>query len=123
MSAGQHAVSIPVIDMWAPIVPSDEIIEDLQSGFPTEQLQYLEVFTKTTVSDEQFGSYAQALRRSDDQILVALDEAGITHSLITGFDERSTCGVTFVHKRVGSRADRPSPEPLCPVRRRRHHAG
>ena len=54
MSAGQHAVSIPVIDMWAPIVPSDEIIEDLQSGFPTEQLQYLEVFTKTTVSDEQF---------------------------------------------------------------------
>jgi Amidohydrolase len=97
MSAGQHAVSIPVIDMWAPIVPSDEIIEDLQSGFPTEQLQYLEVFTKTTVSDEQFGSYAQALRRSDDQILAALDEAGITHSLITGFDERSTCGVTFVH--------------------------
>jgi uncharacterized protein len=97
MSAGQHAVSIPVIDMWAPIVPSDEIIEDLQSGFPTEQLQYLEVFTKTTVSDEQFGSYAQALRRSDDQILAAMDEAGITHSLITGFDERSTCGVTFVH--------------------------
>ena len=90
-------MSVPVIDMWAPIVPSDEIIEDLQSGFPTEQLQYLEVFTKTTVSDEQFGSYAQALRRSDDQILVALDEAGITHSLITGFDERSTCGVTFVH--------------------------
>jgi uncharacterized protein len=97
MSTGQHGVSVPVIDMWAPIVPSDEIIEDLQSGFPTEQLQYLEVFTKTTVSDEQFGSYAQALRRRDDQILVALDEAGITHSLITGFDERSTCGVTFVH--------------------------
>ena len=86
-----------VIDMWAPIVPSDEIIADLQSGFPKEQLQYLEVFTKTPVSAEQFSTYAAALRRSDDQILADLDEAGITHSLVTGFDERSTCGVTFVH--------------------------
>ena len=50
MSAEQHAVSIPVIDMWAPIVPSVEIIADLRVGFPTEKLQYLEVFTKTTVS-------------------------------------------------------------------------
>ena len=116
-------MSIPVIDMWAPIVPSDEIIEDLQSGFPTEQLQYLEVFTKTTVSDEQFGSYAQALRRSDDQILAALDEAGITHSLITGFDERSTCGVTFVHNEsVAALAGR-HPELVYRVRRRRRHAG
>lgn len=29
--------------------------------------------------------------------LDSLDDAGITRSLITGFDERSTCGVTFVH--------------------------
>jgi predicted TIM-barrel fold metal-dependent hydrolase len=83
--------------MWAPLVPSDEIIDDLRSGFPTEQLQYLEVFTKTTVGAEQFSGYAQALRRTDDQILAELDEAAITRSLITGFDERSTCGVTFVH--------------------------
>jgi uncharacterized protein len=97
MSAGQQGASVPVIDMWAPIVGSSEIIDDLQAGFPAEQLQYLEVFTKTTVSEEQFGDYAQALRRTDDQILAALDEAGITHAVITGFDERSTCGVTFVH--------------------------
>ena len=70
MSTGQHGVSVPVIDMWAPIAPSDEIIEDLQSGFPTEQLNTSRCLPRPTVSDEQFGSYAQALRRSDDQILV-----------------------------------------------------
>jgi uncharacterized protein len=88
---------VAVIDMWAPILPSGEIIDDLCSGFPMEQLQYLEVFTKTQVSEQQFGAYAQSLRRTDEQIMEALTEAGIVYSLITGFDERSTCGVTFVH--------------------------
>ncbi len=83
--------------MWAPIVPSAEIVDDLRGGFPAEQLQYLEVFTKTRVSEEDFGTYVQSRRLTDKEILMALDEAGITYSLITGFDERSTCGVTFVH--------------------------
>ncbi|MGO9926688.1 MAG: amidohydrolase family protein [Mycobacterium sp.] len=88
---------VPVIDMWAPLVPCAEIIDDLRAGFPTEQLQYLEVFTKRTVSAEQFSDYAESLRQTDDRILDSLDAAGITLSLITGFDEKSTCGVTFVH--------------------------
>jgi len=96
-----------VIDMWAPIVPSHEIIDDLRGGFPAEQLQYLEVFTKTSVSADQFSSYAESRRLDDDQILAALDDAGITQCLITGFDERSTCGVTFVHNEsVAALADR-----------------
>lgn len=86
-----------VIDMWAPIVPAAEIIDDLRAGFPSEQLRYLEVFTKTPLTAEQFNAYAESLRRSDDDILAQLDAAGIHQSLITGFDERSTCGVTFVH--------------------------
>lgn len=88
---------VPVIDMWAPFVPSAEVIDDLREGFPVELLSYFEVFTKTTISAEQFGAYAESLRRTDDQILDSLDDAGITRSLITGFDERSTCGVPFVH--------------------------
>lgn len=88
---------VPVIDMWAPFVPSAEVIDDLREGFPVELLSYFEVFTKTTISAEQFGAYAESLRRTDDQILDSLDDAGITRSLITGFDERSTCGVIFVH--------------------------
>jgi uncharacterized protein len=107
MSSGGHRESVPVIDMWAPIVPSGEITDDLRDGFPAEQLQYLEVFTKTRLSAEQFRSYAQSRRLSDEEILAALDEADITHSLITGFDERSTCGVTFVHNEsVAALADR-----------------
>lgn len=81
---------VPVIDMWAPFVPSAEVIDDLREGFPVELLSYFEVFTKTTISAEQFGAYAESLRRTDDQILDSLDDAGITRSLITGFDERST---------------------------------
>ena len=97
MSTTQSRSPVPVIDMWAPIVPSAEIIDDLCRGFPSEQLHYLEVFTKHRLSHEQFNAYAESLRRGDAHILHELDRAGITHSLITGFDERSTCGVTFVH--------------------------
>jgi predicted TIM-barrel fold metal-dependent hydrolase len=95
-SAPTNPGVVPIIDMWAPIVPSGEIVDDLLAGFPAEQLRYLEVFTKVAISEEQFAAYAETLRSDDAQILAALDAAGITKSLVTGFDERSTCGVTFV---------------------------
>ncbi len=87
---------IPVIDMWSPIVPSREIIEHVAVNFPAEQLQYLEVFTKRRLSEQDFATYAATLACDDAAVLAALDDAGITHSLVTGFDERSTCGRTFV---------------------------
>ena len=74
-----------------------QIIDDLRAGFPIELLSYFEVFTKRTISAEQFSDYVESLRWTDDQITESLDAAGITRSLITGFDEKSTCGVTFVH--------------------------
>ncbi len=81
---------VPVIDMWAPLVPCAAIIDDLRAGFPAAQPQYLEVFNTRTVGAEQFNYYAQSLRRTDDHILKSLDAAGITRSLIIGFDEKST---------------------------------
>ncbi|OBA82478.1 hypothetical protein A9W99_01930 [Mycobacterium sp. 1164966.3] len=90
-------VRVPVIDMWAPFVPSCEIIDDLRAGFPSELLSYFEVLTKTTISAEQFSDYVESRRWTDDRILESLDAAGISRSLITGFDEKSTCGVTFVN--------------------------
>ncbi|MGO9319486.1 MAG: amidohydrolase family protein [Solirubrobacteraceae bacterium] len=88
--------AIPVIDAWAPVVPSRELIDHIAVNFPVEQLQYLEVFTKTSIKAEQFTEYAQALLRDDAEILRALDEAGIVRSLITGFDETGSVGKKFV---------------------------
>jgi hypothetical protein len=61
-----------------------QIIDDLRAGFPIELLSYFEVFTKRTISAEQFSDYVESLRWTDDQILESLDAAGITRSLITG---------------------------------------
>ena len=36
-----------VIDMWAPIVPSREIMNHVADNFPEAQLGYLRVFQKT----------------------------------------------------------------------------
>lgn len=87
---------IPVIDLWSPVVPSREIIEHMAVNFPSEQLQYLEVFTRRRVTDEEFAGYARGLLREDSELFEELDEAGISCSLVTGFDEKSTCGRTFV---------------------------
>ena len=62
-----------------------QIIDDLRAGFPIELLSYFEVFTKRTISAEQFSDYVESLRWTDDQITwSSLDAAGITRSLITG---------------------------------------
>ena len=103
------------------IVPSAEVIDDLRSGFPAEQLQYLEVFTRTTVSAEQFSDYADTLRRTDDQILDSLDAAGITLSLITGFDRTACVRCHFRAQRFGGRARGPPSRPVFALRRCRHH--
>ncbi len=87
---------IPVVDMWSPIVPSREIIDHLAVHFPPQQLQYLEVFTKTRITAAEFTAYARTLVRSDQEILAEMDRSVIRRSVITGFDERSTCGETFV---------------------------
>jgi len=96
-----------VIDMWAPIVPSHETIEHLASNVPDELLQYLAVFTKASVTPEQYAAYAMGLARDDAELLADLDGAGIRWSLITGFDELSTCGKTMVaNETVAALAER-----------------
>jgi hypothetical protein len=55
---------IPIIDMWAPLVPSSETIDHIATEFPSEQLDYLEVFSKAEISEDQFAAYAETLRRT-----------------------------------------------------------
>jgi predicted TIM-barrel fold metal-dependent hydrolase len=87
----------PVIDMWAPIVPTREIMSHVADNFPEAQLGYLRVFQKRPAD---LASYREAARRmalDDSAVLAALDAAGIRHTMITGFDEASSnAGKTFV---------------------------
>jgi predicted TIM-barrel fold metal-dependent hydrolase len=82
--------------MWAPVVPSDEIIAHTTANSPAELLPYLSVFTKQPATQERWAEYVEHLRRTDEEIIDDLDRAGIAKALITGFDEASTCGRTFV---------------------------
>jgi predicted TIM-barrel fold metal-dependent hydrolase len=83
--------------MWAPIVPSREIMAHAADHFPEPQLGYLRVFFKQgNPSTEVFRGLAHAMAGDDDAILKSLDDAGIARTLITGFDEASTGGTTFI---------------------------
>lgn len=86
----------PVIDLWAPLVPTAEILEDFAKGFPEPMLGYLRVFFKQEPTLETVRKLAGSLVQDDARIVAALDEAGIGLTLITGFDEASTAGSTFV---------------------------
>ncbi len=89
------ASEIPVIDMWAPIVPAREIMAHAANHFPEPQLGYLRVFMKRDMTADSFREMALALACDDADIIAMLDAANIRKSLITGFDEASTGGTTF----------------------------
>jgi len=86
----------PVIDLWAPIVPVPEIMAHIGGHFPDAMLGYLRVFWKQPPSQEAIRAGAPALARSLDDVVASMDAAGVTRTLVTGFDERSTAGETFV---------------------------
>lgn len=85
-----------VIDMWAPIVPARETMTYVADHFPEPQLGYLRVFFKTETTAEAFRQLALHMAQDDDAVIAALDEAGIDKCLITGFDEATSSGMTFV---------------------------
>jgi hypothetical protein len=85
-----------IIDMWAPIVPVPEIMRHVVDNFADEMLGYVRVFFKQAPTQEAFRQYAGTIQLSLEQVIAAFDAAGITRSLITGFDERTSVGKTFV---------------------------
>lgn len=86
----------PVIDMWAPILPTKEMVADFADDFPEPMLGYLRVFFKQQPTKEAVKGMVGALVQEDDAILKELDHAGVRHALITGFDEASTAGSRFI---------------------------
>jgi hypothetical protein len=89
-------MATPVIDTWAPILPVPEVMAHIAENFPDAMLGYLRVFWKQQPSQEALRVGAPAMARPLDEIIAALDAAGIARTLVTGFDEQSTAGKTFV---------------------------
>jgi hypothetical protein len=51
----------PVIDMWAPIVPSREIVAHIRDHFPPVMSGYLRIFFKREPDHESFRKMADAM--------------------------------------------------------------
>ncbi len=92
--------------------------------FPKEMLGYLRVFYKTA-ADAGGVSPARAAtsRISEADVMAALDAAGIGRTLITGFDEHSSCGETFIPNELVAPLAERSPGPLHSLRRHGHRQG
>lgn len=84
------------IDMWAPLLPVPSMIRHAVEHFPEQMLGYLKVFYKQTPTLDSFRKIAKSIAMSEEDVLAALEAAGIERSLITGFDERTSCGETFM---------------------------
>lgn len=82
--------------MWAPLVPSREIVAWVADHFPEPMLGYLRVFQKREPSMEAVRGVSRVVPPDDDAVLASLDEAAISRAMITGFDEASTAGTCFV---------------------------
>lgn len=98
-AAQQFAGGAPeqaVIDMWAPILPTTEVMEYVAEHFPREMAGYLRVFFKQEPHPDSFRNIATSFGRSEDDVMKLLDDAGIGRSLITGFDEWSSVHETFI---------------------------
>jgi predicted TIM-barrel fold metal-dependent hydrolase len=89
-----------VIDMWAPILPVPELMAHLRDNFPDLMLGYLRVFWKTAPTQEALRPYVASGARPLADVVAAIDAAGIGRTLVTGFDEASTAGRTFVPNEI-----------------------
>jgi predicted TIM-barrel fold metal-dependent hydrolase len=89
-------MATPVIDMWAPILPTPEIMVHVAEHFPDAMLGYLRVFYKQPPTQETVRARMGAVARPLEDIVARLDAAGIARTLVTGFDERTSAGKTFV---------------------------
>lgn len=105
---------IPAIDMWAPIVPARDVMAYVGEHFPLPQLGYLRVFWKGAPSVEMFQRLCRSIACDDAEVLAALDAAHITRTLITGFDEASTGGTTFVTNEVVAAVAERHPDRFIP---------
>jgi hypothetical protein len=87
---------VRAIDCWAPIVPVPALMRHAAEHFPDEMLRYLRVFYKAPPTQDSVRARFAEVQLSLEEIVAALDAAGIARMLVTGFDERSSVGKTWV---------------------------
>jgi predicted TIM-barrel fold metal-dependent hydrolase len=104
----------PVIDMWAPLLPTHELARHLHDHFPPAMLGYLRVFQKRAATAESVREMARTFSLDDDVILAALDAAGIERCLVTGFDEKTTAEHTFVPNEIVAAVAARHPDRVIP---------
>jgi uncharacterized protein len=87
-----------IIDMWAPILPIPDVLKHIEGNFPKEMLGYLRVFRGIPMDENTLPKFIAGLGKGMplEQIIKIMDMAGIERSLITGFDEFSSVGKTFI---------------------------
>ncbi len=78
------------------MVPVPEVMQYLAEHFADEMLGYVRVFWKQEPTRAGLRRQLQSFQMPEEQVLAALDAAGIRSSLITGFDERSSVRETFI---------------------------
>jgi uncharacterized protein len=101
------SAKLNVVDMWAPILPTPEVMRYVSEHFPKEMSGYLRVFFKREPRREEFRTIAQDFGRAEAEVIDLLDAAGIDRTLITGFDEFSSVHETFIpNELVAALADR-----------------
>ncbi|MGB5694266.1 MAG: amidohydrolase family protein [Polyangiales bacterium] len=104
-----------VIDMWAPIVPTRDVMAHVADNFCEPMFGYLRVFWNQEPTAEAVRRYLPSLATDDERIIAALDEADIVKALITGFDEASTAGgKTFVTNEVIAAVTERHPDRFIP---------
>jgi predicted TIM-barrel fold metal-dependent hydrolase len=86
----------PVIDMWLPVPPLPDVMDWNAEHFPKPTLSYMRVFGRGDATMDVLKAWAGVFRYEPEAVVETLDEAGIDRALITGFDEKSTCGDVFV---------------------------
>lgn len=86
----------PIVDMWAPLVPTPECVAHLKDHFAEEMLGYLRVFDRQEATLEGVREMLDDFQMSREAVVNVLDDCGIARSMITGFDESSTIGTTFM---------------------------
>lgn len=88
--------TIPAVDLWAPILPVPEVMAHISEHFPKQMLGYVRVFWKREPVMEEVRAHAKSFQIPESAIMTALDDANITKTLITGFDEGSVAGEVFI---------------------------